>query len=44
MIKSFQLNTDNNFTVTIDELPQGIYTLVGKENNQTVSQKIIVIK
>lgn len=43
-IKSFQLNTDNNFTVTIDELPQGIYTLVGKENNQTVSQKIIVIE
>ena len=43
-IKSFQLNTDNNFTVTIDELPQGIYTLVGNENNQNVSQKIIVIQ
>ena len=43
-IKTLQLDATNNFTVTIDDLPQGIYTLVGKENNQAVSQKIIVIE
>ncbi len=43
-IKTIQLDATNNFTITIDDLPQGIYTLVGKENNQMVSQKIIVIK
>jgi uncharacterized repeat protein (TIGR03803 family) len=43
-IKTIQLDATNNFTITIDDLPQGIYTLVGKENNQMVSQKIIVIQ
>lgn len=44
IIKTLQLDAANNFIVTIDDLSQGIYTLVGKENDQTVSQKIIVIK
>ncbi len=43
-IKSFQLNKDNNFAFTMDEVPHGIYYVVGNENNQTVSQKIIVIE
>lgn len=43
-IKTFHLNSNNNFTFTMEDLQQGIYYVVGKENNQTVSQKIIVIK
>ena len=43
-IKSIHFNSNNNLTVTIDELQSGIYNLVGKENNLRVSQKIIVIK
>ncbi len=43
-IKIFQLNSENNFTTTINELPQGLYTLIGKEKNHAVSQKIIAIE
>lgn len=43
-IKTVALNTNNNFTVIINELPQGIYYIIGKENKLSVSQKIVVIK
>ena len=43
-IKTFKLNSNNHFTISIDDLQQGIYYVVGKENNQSVSQKIIVIE
>jgi len=43
-IKQIQLNSSNNYTINIDNLNNGIYFVVGYNNNEIVKQKIIVSK
>ncbi len=44
VIKSFELNSDNHFTISIDELSSGIYFVVANDANSTQYQKIIINK
>lgn len=43
-IKTVKLNAANNFTVNISTLENGVYFIVGIENNTVVRQKIMVTK
>jgi hypothetical protein len=43
-IKSFELNAANKYTLHIENLANGIYFIVGFNNNKTTSQKIMVTK
>jgi len=43
-IKQIQLNSSNNYTMNIENLDNGIYFIVGYNNNEMVKQKIVVTK
>jgi len=43
-VKQVQLRSDNDFTMNIDGLSNGIYFVVGYNNNQISRQKVIVTK
>ncbi len=43
-IQSFKLNSTNNYTINIENLSNGIYFIVGSNNNQMTNQKVVVSK
>ena len=43
-IQSFKLNAANNYSLNIENLSNGIYFIVGFNNNQIIRQKIVVTK
>ncbi len=43
-MKTVFLNESNNYTITLDEFPQGIYYVVGKTGEELVKGKFIVSK
>ena len=43
-IQSFKLNADNGYSISIQNLNNGIYFIIGFNNNQMTKQKFIVIK
>ena len=43
-IRTIDLTSTNNFTVTLSDLPNGVYFLSGEKQNQIRNQKIIVLK
>ena len=44
VIKSIQLNANNNYETTLNELSAGIYFITGIHQNSQINQKIIVTK
>lgn len=43
-VKEIELNSKNNFIITLDNLTSGMYFIIGSNNHQTISKKIIVTK
>ena len=43
-IKKMTLLPSNNFTVLLEELPDGVYFLAGETNKSSFNKKIIVIR
>ena len=43
-IQVFELNTGNKFSINIEDLSNGIYFIVGFNNNQICRQKVVVAK
>jgi hypothetical protein len=41
-IQTLQLNSANNYTVTIENLSNGIYVIMGLKNEQVIAQKIVI--
>ena len=41
-IKAFDLNADNNYSISIDGLSNGVYFITGINNQQVTNQKIVV--
>lgn len=44
VIQSLELNSSNKYTLNIENLSRGIYFIFGLNNNQMISQKVIVVK
>ena len=44
MIQTFKLNSSNNYTISIENLSNGIYFIVGLNGNQMINQKVVVAK
>ena len=44
VVKTILVNSANDYKVSVSNLPNGIYFIVGDNNNQTIKQKIIVAK
>ncbi|MEI8135798.1 MAG: T9SS type A sorting domain-containing protein [Bacteroidota bacterium] len=44
VVKLISINSSNNYKVSISNLANGIYFVVGDNNNQTIKQKIVVAK
>lgn len=44
VIRDFKLTAGNNYTLTMENLNNGIYFIVGLSNNEMTFQKVIVIK
>jgi hypothetical protein len=43
-VRSFELNQKNNYSISVNDLSNGVYMLTGYTNNKVVNQKIIVNK
>jgi hypothetical protein len=43
-VRSFQLNSSNNYTVTISELNNGTYYIIGISNHHLTKQKMVVLE
>jgi alpha-tubulin suppressor-like RCC1 family protein len=43
-IQLFELNSGNKFTINIEDLSNGIYFIVGYNNDQMIRQKVVVLK
>ncbi len=43
-IQLFKLNNANKYTINIENLSSGVYYIVGYNNSQTTSQKVVVVK
>lgn len=44
LVKTFELNAENQFKIQIKELPSGIYFVMGKKDKESFTQKIVVQK
>lgn len=44
VVKTVSVNASNNYKVSISNLANGIYFVVGKNNDQTIKQRIVVTK
>lgn len=43
-VRSFELNQKNNYSISVNDLSNGIYMLTGYTNNKVVNKKIVVNK
>lgn len=43
-IQLFELNGSNKYSINIENLSNGIYFIVGTNNNQMMRQKVVVTK
>jgi len=44
VIRTMKLSAQNNHTVQVDDLANGVYFIVGQNNEVKINQKIIIAK